>query len=271
MGLGCIIVVTGTPTQQIEPAQEFIVGFNVGKVLARQSLPLAGCQFDLQCGDHSCGDFILHEKDVGQSAIVAFGPAVTALARIGQPHVDAQPLSRPLHTAPDDVTHAKFRPDLVIGFRAVPVSHDRTARHHAQARELRQIGDQIFRNPIGKVILFGITGEVIERQYGDRMTLRMLCQRLHRVACKPLRRKPSHHQQYRQCHCNGLLPRSRRRSPGRNGHLIGRSRKLWRNGSGRRRTGRVFDWRDRRDEAIAGLGNGFYVCRIARVIAQRLA
>ena len=62
-------------------------------------------------------------------------------------------------------------PDLLDALLRPEVPHHRGARRDAEGPDLREIGDQGIGQAVGKVLLFGIAGEVLQRDDRERRDL----------------------------------------------------------------------------------------------------
>ena len=57
------------------------------------------------------------------------------------------------------------------GLPGASVMHDRRPRDHAKSADLRQIGDELLRHPVGEVLLFRVAGEILEGKDRDGSNL----------------------------------------------------------------------------------------------------
>ena len=51
--------------------------------------------------------------------------------------------------------------DLRDRFFGSPVSHHRTSRDHPQRQRLREVGNDLFRNPVGEIVLSGVGRQIL--------------------------------------------------------------------------------------------------------------
>ena len=117
-------------------------------------------------------------------------------------------------TAFEHEAHAKIAPDLLHLDRPALVGKRRVARDHEQARDLREIGDQVFGDAVAEIVLLDIAAHVHERQHGDRRLLRQwrrLWLRQHRPRAR--QRDPEHPDRNRRCSSAAFRPDPRPRSP----------------------------------------------------------
>ena len=82
----------------------------------------------------------------------------------GDPHALAGAADR----AFEHRAHAEFAADGANVDRASLIGEARVARDHRQAGDLRQIGDDVFADAVGEILLLRIARHVGERQNGDR-------------------------------------------------------------------------------------------------------
>jgi hypothetical protein len=113
-------------------------------------------------------DLVLEGEDVFEVAIVALGPEVKAGCGVDQLRVDPDPVRSASDAAFEDVTNAEVLGDLPGRCRSSLVLKYGVTRGDEEARELRQVGDQILSQAIAEVFLLRVAGEVIERQNRDR-------------------------------------------------------------------------------------------------------
>src|SRR5947207_3657382 len=67
--------------------------------------------------------------------------------------------------------HAELAADGADVHRASLIGEARVACDHRQARDFRQIGDDVFADAVGEVLLFRVARHVGERQDGDRRSV----------------------------------------------------------------------------------------------------
>jgi hypothetical protein len=93
---------------------------------------------------------------------------LTAGGGVDQLGVDPHLLARPPHAALQHVAHAQVLGDLPHLHRLALVGEDRVAGDHEEARDLRQVRDQVLGHAVGEVLLVRVVGHVGEGQDGDR-------------------------------------------------------------------------------------------------------
>src|SRR5262249_17979313 len=134
-------------------AQHEVVGVQMLRPLALDTLDLDPAQAGLDRADYTQGDLVLQRKDIIERAVVAFGPDVPAALGLDQLAGDAHPTCRPAHAAFEHVAHAELAPDLadVGGFPLVGKA--RIARDDEQPLDARQAGDDVLDHTVDKIIL----------------------------------------------------------------------------------------------------------------------
>src|SRR5262249_2486565 len=82
--------------------------------------------------------------------------------------VYSQFVARSLDAALQHIANSKFLRDLFWWNILALVVGGRIARDDKNARDLREVGDQIVRHAIGEILLFWIVAHIRERQHRDR-------------------------------------------------------------------------------------------------------
>ena len=123
---------------------------------------------DFERVDDAVRDVVLDLEDIGQIAVVAVGPQVTAGCRVDELRGDPHALAGAADGAFEHRPHAKLAADGADVDRASLVSEARIARDYRQAGDLRQVGDDVFGDAVGEIFLLGIARHVGEWQNGDR-------------------------------------------------------------------------------------------------------
>src|SRR5262249_6367351 len=138
-----------------------------------QRSPLLGFrQSGLNDPRNACGDLVLHDKDVGEIAVVALGPDVRARERVDKLGRDPYPVAAPAYAAFEDIADAQFAPDPFHIDALALVGEARIARDDEQPTDAREGGDDVLDHTIGEVFLLRIAAHVLERQYRDRWFVR---------------------------------------------------------------------------------------------------
>ena len=153
--------------EQIEPAQIVIVGVDIGGRRAGQSQPLRLQQPDLQGRHDAAGDLVLDREDVGQRAVVALGPDLTARGAVDQPDGETEPVAGTAHAAFQHMADPKPGAGIDRRARARLQGETGLACRHEQPGDLRELGDQVLGDALGEIVLVRVAAEIDERQDGD--------------------------------------------------------------------------------------------------------
>ena len=159
--------VVGRTEQQAPGFQVGLVGLGIVSRLFRQCGPLVPGQLSLQRRGDLLRHFGFHRKHILQRAVVGFGPEMVVARCINQLHVNADAVTRFLHTAFENVGDAELAPDLGQILRPASVALGRGARDHLQIADLGQPGQDFVLDAVGEkgVVLLG--AEVFKWQDGD--------------------------------------------------------------------------------------------------------
>src|SRR6516225_4220300 len=139
----------------------------------------AGQRWLDRCGD-TRGDVVLHREDVSQIPVVTLGPEMGTGGCIDQLAADAHPLSGPAQATLEDIADTKVAADLlwVDGFSFI--GECRIAGDDKKPAPFRQRCDDVLGNAVDKILLLGITTDIVKRKDGDRGP----------VGHRPWRRRP---------------------------------------------------------------------------------
>jgi len=93
---------------------------------------------------------------------------------LGVDQLDAGPdsVARPPDAPLQHIAYAQLAADLLRVSRPVPIGECGIARDHQHIREPRQIGRQVFGDPVGKILLFAVVAQIDEGQDHDRQAWR---------------------------------------------------------------------------------------------------
>jgi hypothetical protein len=111
------------------------------------------------------GYIVLQREQVLVGPIVARRPLCAVVGRVDEFRADAHDVPFTAHTALDQVCNPEFGTDVTAIIFAIPELKRGSAADDLEARKLRKPGDQIFRQPIGEVLLLRIAALVGQRQY----------------------------------------------------------------------------------------------------------
>src|SRR3546814_487330 len=166
-----------------------VVGLQVLRTLAGETPLLVPRQLERQRRDDLLRDLVLDREDVGQLAVVPLGPEMAARLAVDQLRGDADAGASLAHAAFQHVAHAELAADVLNVDGAPPVDEGGVAGDDEQARDLRQIGDNVLGDAVAEIGLLGITAHIVERQNDDRG---LLGHRQRRVKARPGPRSEEH-------------------------------------------------------------------------------
>ena len=107
-------------------------------------------------------------EDVVQIAIEPIGPQLESAASVGQLHRDADALAGSPHGSVEHVADTERLADRFHGLVAIPEGEARRTRGDAQAGELRERVENLFRDPVAGPPLIFLRAEIGKGQNGDR-------------------------------------------------------------------------------------------------------
>ena len=113
------------------------------------------------------GDVPLQFDNVAHFVITLLRPHVRLAFNVDELRGYPNPIARPPETGLEQEVDAEFAADLVRALGAVFVLHRRRARDNAKSRWLEpaELRDHFFSEPVAKVLLVRIAGQVLERQH----------------------------------------------------------------------------------------------------------
>src|SRR5262245_19755283 len=152
----------------LAPTQEEGVGLHVACVLSSQSPLLFGSQPNFERRNNLLRKLILHCKNIGEITIEAFGPDVCATYGVNELASNSNPITGFSHAALEHVANTELSAYLFHIDGLALVGECRVAGDHVQFREPRQISDDVFADPVGKVFLLCLSTHVVEREDRDR-------------------------------------------------------------------------------------------------------
>ena len=180
-----------------------MVGVHVAGGDVRVQLPGRAGQGHVQAAHHLVGDLRLHLEDLRHGAVVGFGPDLLVGLGVHELGRDAHAahaglVALPAHGALEHVVHAQVRGDLLHGLAHAVVVQGAGPRHHAQAVDARQAGDDLVGDAGGEVGLLGgaeiLEGEDHDHGFGRRVVDGRQRGRRDRIdAAVAQRRPPEHH------------------------------------------------------------------------------
>src|SRR6516225_1326706 len=136
--------------------------------LAHCALPLCVDDDGPNCPGYCRRNFVLDSKNVGQIAVEAVCPNMSACCGINELCSDSGSCSGPADAAFKNVTDAEFTAHLLDVDRPAFVCKARIAGDHKQPAKLRQLSRHVLGDPVPKELLIWVTGHIGERQNCDR-------------------------------------------------------------------------------------------------------
>ena len=152
----------------IQPLDPQVPRFDVRRGGVAQAGLLALGEPDLHLGRQPEGDLVLHREDIVDAAVVALRPQVSAARRIDQLGGNSDAVADFADAALEHVADAELARDVADVDRTPLVDEARVARDDGEAGELRQRGEDVVDQSVGKELLLRIAAHHRERQYGDR-------------------------------------------------------------------------------------------------------
>jgi hypothetical protein len=107
-------------------------------------------------------DVVLNLEDIRQIAVVAIRPYVPAGCSVGKLRANPDALASTADGTFEHRSHAKVAADGTNVDRAPLIGEARVARDHCKASDLRQVGDDVFTDAVGEILLLWIARHVGE-------------------------------------------------------------------------------------------------------------
>ncbi len=120
----------------------------------------------------------LQRQYVTQVSLVAVNPEVRVRRRMDQLRCDPHLLGDTHHRTFHHRIHIQLSRNLRQRPLDILVLHDRCPRPDLQRPDLGQVGDQRLGHPVGEVLLLRVAGEVLQRQYCQRLDMAGAAQQL---------------------------------------------------------------------------------------------
>ena len=105
---------------------------------------------------------------MGSLARIPLRPEMFVAPAVYQLDSHFDPVAFPQQAAFDDRVHAQLPRDIRCGQLAVPVADRRLPGRHPQTSNLRELRDQDVLETVDVIVLFRVTGQVVQRKHGQR-------------------------------------------------------------------------------------------------------
>ena len=161
-----VVVARAAAKQLASPQPEFI-GLDVARAPAPPQQLVPAGKIDRQGGNDLIDHLILGSEYVGQFAIEAVGPHVSATLGIDQLRCDAHAIAGFANAALQNETDSKFAANLLDLGRLTFVGERRIPGDHEQPRNLGKIRDEILRHAVAEIFLLGVATHIVEREHGN--------------------------------------------------------------------------------------------------------
>ena len=117
----------------------------------------------------SGGDLALQREEIERVTLVLFGPDMPLGLRLNELRRDSNAIADSANARLEQIRDAELARDFVGSLRRVLVVHRRRAGDDPKSRGVgsTQMGDHLLGQPVAEVLLFGIAGQVLERQHGQ--------------------------------------------------------------------------------------------------------
>src|SRR6185295_19243942 len=109
------------------------------------------------------GDLVLNSENVGQVAIVAFGPHMAAVFAVDELTGDADALAGLAHAPLEQKSYSEFLRRLLHPDRLALVGENGIAGDNAKPGDLGQVSDNVLGEAIREILLLGVAAHVVER------------------------------------------------------------------------------------------------------------
>ncbi len=150
-----------------------VPGPEIPRGLSLGTLTFGRAELGLDASGNGAGNLILEGEDIVEVAVVALSPDVVTRGCLEQLRRDTHSVTRSAHTALQHVSDSEILSQPAHIDRLTFEYESRISSNDGQPAILRERGNDVFRDPVGKVLVVGRTAHVVERQDGDlRSTFR---------------------------------------------------------------------------------------------------
>ena len=117
--------------------------------------------------DDMAGNVVLDFKQVGEITVETLGPQMRAVGGVDQLRGDPDAIAGTSDGAFQYIARSEGAAYLPQIDCLALVGKAGVARDHHQPGDLRQVGDDVLADTVGKILLFRVARPVLEREYGD--------------------------------------------------------------------------------------------------------
>ena len=162
------IVLAGHAPVMRQRAHHQVPGVKVLRRFAAAAKIFRRVKLRLNRGNDGLGDLVLYREHIGQLAVVTLRPEMAAGGDVVELHGDPHPAAILAHAALDDIADTEVFGDLFQVYGFALVGERGVARDHEEPAQLREPGDDVLADAVGKIILLDLAAHVDEGKHGDR-------------------------------------------------------------------------------------------------------
>src|SRR5713226_9815645 len=146
-----------------------VEGFGIDGTHANQIGLLLRGQTDLDLPRHGSSYIIFQTENISGAIVVILSPKMALVLHLKKLDSDAQMIPAPAKAVFQHILNSKVTSNLVQALVTVFVSHHGGSRDDSQLFWVKpaQLCNRLFCQTVRKVLLFGITGEILEGQHGQ--------------------------------------------------------------------------------------------------------
>src|SRR6267154_56349 len=169
VGCGPVQISGAVPIKEKTSFHVSVEGFWIEGTHASQIGLLLRSQTDLDLPRHGFGYVIFQTENISGTVVVILTPKMALVFHLKKLDSDAQMIPAPAKAVFQHILNSKVTSNLIQALVTVFVSHHGGSRDDSQLFWVKpaQLCNRLFRQTVRKVLLFGITGEILERQHGQ--------------------------------------------------------------------------------------------------------
>src|SRR3989442_1083750 len=157
----------GVPEVTMPALKIKLIGQQIAGGLLVQPGLLIRRQLGLERGRDVQRHVRLDGEHIRELTVIRLRPEVSVGLCVDELRHDPHPIADPPHAAFEECRGLESRPDLFQALLPLLERHHRRARDHLEGADLRQMGDDVFRDPVGEVLVLRVRAEIEERQDRD--------------------------------------------------------------------------------------------------------